>query len=393
MRQKVSKTALVYLLLLTPFVKPGYFENINILDALYNGGRFAAFFIIVYLYAKNENKSNFVNIILLLQIATVISTIVMGGSLARVSMYICINLGVCMLIHIWMNENVTGMISTLATFFGWLVIINYILLLLFPNGLYFTYGGMCNFLDIDNQIASPLFVAILSNGLSIIMQKKKNYFNYLIIVLSIATIVRVWAATALVAIIVGGIVLLVNRNRSEAKHFIKARHYFVFIAISFIFIVLLHNMGVISYFIQDYLGKSLTLSGRTYIWTDFIQMLQSKDFNILLGNGVKENYFFYSNTFAQYIHPHNQIFFVLLEGGLVCLMIWLTVNIAVIHRADQYIGYFAIRYVSIVYFMFMVVMIAEVFRVNTYYFIVLTMMYESKLLISKRIPVRIGVRR
>lgn len=369
----IKKKYALYFFLIFPFIKPGIFEYIPIIDNLYNVMRILSFGYILIAYYKKIFKNKLLNIVLLFEMISLLGTIAEGGNIARWLMTATINISTIAIVYIWAEDDFNSFIRIIGKYINILLLINFIGILFYPNGLISTSAGGCNFLDIDNLMFPFLLFSVLLNGYAIYMNTFSKSFAIICIVIALITPVWVMCGTAIMAFAAGLIVLIIF-GRKYSNRLASPKNFFIVFITLFILVVCVQNLNIVSSFITKVLGKSTTLSGRIYIWNDFFRYIRSNDFNLFVGTGVRDGYYFYSPSFYQEVHPHNQVLFVFLENGILGLLIWLYTNYLCIKKWNLNNEKISLL-TSTLYFTFLICMLGEVFRNNFFFFGILTLMY------------------
>ena len=216
-----------------------------------------------------------------------------------------------------------------------MIYLNLILLFLYPNGIYAENNGYLTtrylLLGMDNQAVSVIIpFMIIIYAISKYQNKIKNSFFYLDIIVFLASIILIWCGNSIVGI---GffIIALFYQKIFKRKLTIKSSLY-ILIFLS-VFIVFLQGFKIFSVFIIDFLGKDLTLSGRTTIWSNGIREWLKYP---IIGHGfqVSEAFITFSNASGYVRGAHNQILNILLHGGIIYLLLFAIVFI-IIHKITK----------------------------------------------------------
>lgn len=368
---------LFYYFILFPFFKPGYFETIGILDMTFNIWRILASGIIILIYIKNNKVSKFMIYLFLFQFMTLYSTIVNNGDIIRGVMYVAMNLGICSVIELGLMYNKKVFVETFYNLVNLIIWINFILFIIFPNGIYTNAAGRGNFINIDNLIAPVLMVGILISIICSYIKLKKVKGKYLItIIISVVTIVLVWPATAIVALFGSLVLIIFNKVFKKLYRSINIYTYLAVYILSFFGFVVFKFQDKFSFIIENLLGKSLTFSGRTIIWDNFIEVLKQSEDLKWIGGGVQPNNILYVPRFGMSTHLHNQMFNIILESGFIGLFMFV-IMIAVVARVlyknrELYLS----KVLSSILFGFFILTLMEICRDTTMFIAVLAFSYS-----------------
>lgn len=227
--------------------------------------------------------------------------------------------------------------NILKFFCRFLIYLNFITLVLFPNGLFQEDNGYIItryiFLGMDNQavaILIPLFFILIS------LERKNNKKISLAFLLDVAifvfSIILIWCANAIVALLLFLCLLLIQFIINKK---LKIKHIIYISIFLFIFIVLLKGYTLFSSFIVDFLGKDITLSGRTTIWENGILEWLKKP---IFGHGfqVSEAFINFEDRHGYVRGAHNQILNILLHGGIIYLIIFFIMLILLDKNTKKY---------------------------------------------------------
>lgn len=234
-----------------------------------------------------------------------------------------------MIVHIECSHNVDVFLAIFSRIFFFFVFLNFILILLFPDGIWVDPNELK--LDLDgeevrryfiggnrNQMGGTLLVASIVSTVHYYKTHDGFVMMLFTIVLSLFSVLIIGSKTSLLGFSLFIIFLLINRSNSKFKHKI------LLLIIIFYFMLqpflLLSNTGVfqneiITYLVEDVLHKDMTFSGRTIIWESSILMILNSP---LFGYGWQDTdwYEFYING----VFAHNFILHVLLRGGVILLL-------------------------------------------------------------------------
>src|SRR5699024_1188025 len=172
-----------------------------------------------------------------------------------------------LLVNIMVKRFPRSTLKALSIIFGLYIVINFLTLFVFPDGLYLTdKHNKAWLLGIENQ-----FALFLIPGIIIIILSSWYRFNkitilaWLQVFIILLTVLQIWSATAIVAIFFVIISIIINLRKK-----IKPIYRFTLLSIIYIllwiFLVRFNSLDSFQAIIVDVLGKDLTLSGRTRIW-------------------------------------------------------------------------------------------------------------------------------
>ncbi|MFQ7823136.1 O-antigen ligase family protein [Clostridium sp.] len=379
--RRLNKSIFYYFILI-PFLKPGYFESINILDNLFNAWRFLSSAIVISMYIKGNKVSKFVLTLLFFQLTLLISTLINKGDIVRWAMYSGINLSIAMIIELAFKNNIKIFLKVLYRLLSVIIVINYILLIIYPNGIYLVAGERGNFIDMDNLLAPTIIPGVLFAMMySYIVYKKLKKIPLLIITISALTIIYVWPATAVVALFFALTLSAITIFSKKGAFLLNIRTYIVSYVVFFITIIFYNLQDKISFIIEDILGKSITFSGRTIIWENYFYVIKQSLQSMFLGFGVKSSNVLYNPTFGRNTHMHNQFFNIQLEGGLLAVLFFIVLIIMASNRLYKNRNDKIVKILSAFLFSFLLLMSMEVFRNMVMFIAILSFSYNNKRLV------------
>lgn len=199
--------------------------------------------------------------------------------------------------------------------------INFISIILYPNGMYTTdrMTESCWIMGYDNGYIYHL-IPLVGYSLIYSYMKYLNAFSWITVVtftLLTATVLATWSATG-IAMTVFFVLLLFLERLPLLQKIIRPN---VLIGLFVILTVLVVGFRMISLFeplIVDILHKDVTFSGRIYMWDYVISKIKEKWFIGYgqVGYGV-------ITRFGSYLHPHCLLLDMLYKGGILMLGIFL----------------------------------------------------------------------
>ena len=263
------------------------------------------------------------------------------------------------------------------------IYINFILLFIYPNGLWTTKGGFSYFLlgGNYNQMGRTIIPAITITGYYRMRYHQMQVNFITLIICSVITLLIVGSKTSLV-----GIALLL------AFYFIKSYRLRKWIFIAFLIgYVIFQTMAVfiqtdfsqneyIVYFVEEILHKDLTFTNRTIVWLNSL---------VLIGNSPIIGYGYQTDAwFLDQLHvttAHNLILGQLINGGFVGLSIFVMLLIVAIRQYLKH-SFPAMQFLFFGLCTFFFMMIMEVYPIM-YIALLLILLYNSELLADGQIPI------
>ena len=305
------------MLLLLAFFPPDYLCQNAAINLALNALQLAGFFLIAVFFVsdlrKHFNKS-FTILLVVLWAELLLSTLLSkNASLYTYATNALAVLEVCLLAaEIAINGPYTGLKSAYI-YFSVCVLINTITFILFPNALYAMYNGdrVCWFLGGDNTGYSYYIVASTLAMAFCAYSKKK--FTLLSLCVWISGYIFAFGraiGSGMICQVVWTILFLMY-HLNWIKRIIKARHV-LYVAVGGFLIFVIFRSSIIEP-IALAVGKSVTLTGRTVIWDNLLNVLSQRR---MMGFGICVN-----EEFSRIVHTHiwsahNYILQVLFWGGI-----------------------------------------------------------------------------
>ncbi len=338
-RAILSRTEILIFLIMFPIIKPGSLRTIApLIETLFDLGRvISAFFaLIIYVYTlrrKSHIKSS-IWILISLEVWIIFTTVInnydrLFDSIVNGIAIIVIS----MLVESFSQSDTKALLKALLANFEWLVYVNLITQIIFPKGLYQLRGHPCYFLGLDNSSFIYLLPAVIVSYLNHVCLGSKLR-PFLLMTASTVSIIIGRCATSIVSLITFIIVFVFLNAKGRRERF-KLLYIWI---ISIFFDLLISVFRIMDTFLPfriiiiNFLGKSTTLSGRTYVWDQALRYWARYP---LIGNG----YDTIISLGTSYVsHAHNAYLQYLLIGGIIGLIIFVAFNLLSISYFDASCG-------------------------------------------------------
>lgn len=325
---KINYKLILYILLLFPYITPRTFEDYppmvskiwNILILI------NTLIIILYLiiHKKIEFPKNILTIIIFCityLLITIIKNIVLLKS--------CFSIVYLLILSLFLNEEIKhdkdNVLKALVIIYMFWTILNNILIVLFPNGIFVTnsyHSG--HLLGDDNAIiymALPAIIVLIIY--SYIKHNRISLFAWLNIVFCEFIFLKLWSTSAFLAFGVFALLLFFCTKKIKFSP-----RKILLMSLSFgIMIFFFNKIPIIKDFVTNYLHKDITFTGRTYIWDAAFQMINKHP---LLGYG---GYFVMGQFKTIYgIYPvHTTHLQILIDGGVILFIEYISIYIMSFH--------------------------------------------------------------
>lgn len=284
--------------------------------------RIISFIIITSIYTIESFKKLYISKLSILSIVSMIilfiATCVNGGDLSKYLGYLITCIGVLFIFEYCSKKNIYNLLTAIVYVFRIMVYINFIIMLLYPEGIYKVYDiyssavTRYNFLGLDNQIG-PYFISLIGFSLcrEYFFRDSTRLMCKIDISICIISIIYLWSATTIIGLF---IFILFILFQNKFPNIVNLKNGYKFVFFIFLFFVVFRWTSTLSPIFKMVLNKDFTLTGRIFIWQEAISMIFSKP---LLGYGIQSSpnivYFYIYNDYRT---AHNEYLQVLLNGGL-----------------------------------------------------------------------------
>ena len=314
---------LIWFLVLMWNLEPPFFKELEMLDRIYILGRFAAaYFLLLLLIVRGREyrPGKFLGYLLAMEWCIFFSTFWNGGySVLGLMMNEITGITFMILMDYLLDRDFRFLISLLTLVFEILIYGNLFTVLVFPQGLYnLGEGRKYWLLGQVNQIILYLLPAILLELLHnryVVGKERMGIRAGVMLGVGIFTGIRVWSATSLVGLFIMISMVLAGGFVSSG---IKLKWGIAGSILIFGAFVIFRIQNLFSYFIVDILHRNLTFSTRITVWDMVLKCIRDK---WLLGYGME-------TTEAAvkrfgYMTPHNRYLYLLYQGGLLMLAVFM----------------------------------------------------------------------
>lgn len=242
--------------------------------------------------------------------------------------------------------------KTIIRSFCFCIILNFVILLIYPNGFgaFFLLGG--NY----NQMGRTIIPAIGIYGYYTILYHREKISFYIISLISFLTLFIVGSKTSIVGLSLLFLFYFIKSNRIRTWLFLG----FVFVYFAFQAVVVFVQMDLseyeyIRYFVEDILHKDLTFTQRTTVWMKSLLLIQDSP---IIGYGYCSPDWY--EGYLHVKHTHNLILQILMSGGICALSVFVLQIVSVIIKQKANNSP-AIQFLFFVLWIFLFMMIMEVY--------------------------------
>ncbi len=220
-------------------------------------------------------------------------------------------------------------LSMLVEVYALYVLMNLVTIALFPKGMYaqaltgFGYNWFLGTRNVFITYVLPLTMFVILKYQAFDSDRVVDVSKCLriaIVILGALSCIMLGSATSTVALCIVGLGMLIPRARQGKRPFTPFG-YFIIVVIMFVTIVMLKSLAGFSWIIEQMLGKSLSLSGRTDLWSRMNDLISSGP---VMGYGVMtgEDIVLLTGR-ADYINSHDMYLWSLFRGGYTGLVFFM----------------------------------------------------------------------
>ncbi len=215
-----------------------------------------------------------------------------------------------------------------------LIIINFLLLIRYPNGLYqasnnysiyeysFNIDNAIHFLGHRNNVVMYLFPNLFCSFLYYKIYGMKNLKIIFIFLIVFIESIMIKSATCLVGCLLftGYVMLFETKKRNNLERviskIINIKNVLIITLTLYIFVVVFRFQEVFSYLLIDLLQRDINLTGRTTIWDMAFQLIMESP---VWGYGTHNSGAIIFSSYKEW-YAHNFILDILLQGGVLALI-------------------------------------------------------------------------
>lgn len=220
----------------------------------------------------------------------------------------------------------------MVTILEMLTYANFVCILLYPNGLY-NIGAVRKYYlfgHVNIAIRYLLPGCCLTFIRSYMHKNKLDIRAIVYLIISFATLLLTWTATALVGFVIFIAILFVIKRNKIIKNFLYPNFMYLYTSLASYLIIGMNIQNKFSNIIEKLLHKDVSFSGRILIWERSVSYIKQR---FLLGYGrmsIEKRYSMLSATSS-----HNQFLVFLFEGGLVMVSYFLILMIIITKKLKQ----------------------------------------------------------
>ena len=274
----------------------------------------------------------------------------------------------CALVELLLLNDIKMFLDSLYKILWLWIIINFVTELMRDVGF-----GPVYFFGFRVAFVYPMLMAIMLGYMLVITYGEQYRLGlYIIIALTLFAMIFEWVGTGLVTIVFYLVACFAYKRSKKLRDIFTAGRAAIILIVLNCLIVFVRIQNVFEFFIVDILGKSLTLTGRTYIWDAAIELIKR---NPVWGYGIETHSV--EVFFGEYKYMHNQILQFLVEGGAVGTLLFTVCMILCCQKLKKYRHEPIMIPVTIAIIANFILMIAEIPCNYVYIFITMFLAFWS----------------
>lgn len=344
-----SISVISWSLIILPFVKPTYLDNIPFWDNLFSVLAVICCLYLLFIYFTNIGIEKVFMLWSAYFSVFILSTVINGewNHVLQAIIPLVNGISIYMILRLMIYFDTNLLFRSLLPLLKVIVIWNYATVLLYPNGLYTvtrTTGWESNYawvLGLRNGEPFFLVFFICLICLDYLCREQtviKTIFTILYFFITCDTLRRITGGGAYVALLLIVVYLLFHKTIHRIPFF-NSVNYVVASVVFFVGVVFFQLQNYFSWFIVGVLGKNLTLTGRTIVWLNAIKEIIKKP---ILGWGYENEQIISDKlshnvpyTHGAFMVTHNTFLECLYKGGVVGGFLLILIIIVIIRRNRQ----------------------------------------------------------
>lgn len=319
-----TKRLYLYSLAFFFLLKSDYFAHMGNFTVLYNIGLLLTFCVVFAAMFQIRDNSRLRPLVLASLFFPLIVGIANGVVLTQSLISPLLqSIGLTLLISIGIKRDFPTCIKALALVLEIYAYVNFLTVILLPNGLYgteddFVYAGKYWFLGYKNVMVRLLLPALFVNAVSALYSKGKYTLRiYLLCVVVVATEILVDCMTGLVGVSIMVLMMIVF-SRKKLPQYFNLRNGIIAMVLISISLISLDLMSIFGSEISE-LDREESMLTRQLVWARAGELIIGSP---LWGYGLRTTQDYrelisLSLGWVDFSHPHNYIMYVLLQGGLI----------------------------------------------------------------------------
>ena len=372
----LSKSYLLFLILLLPFLEPTLF-SLSDINKIFFVWKAVSVIIISFLLIKRIYKLSKISLIIIFYETIILfSTIINKGNIFDAAGDALAIIALCILIENGLIK--FGKNRTLKPII--LIFLIYSIINLIDVFINFDGKDVNNsfFLGMDNRFIFYFLPMICFSIITEDGSKKSRYLTITCFIISIFTIIYTWSVGALIGIIIYFIyfIILTYKKTKYKKNLFDFNKCFLIICLVNILLVVFKIQYLFSDIIINVLHKDLNLSGRTYLWNIGLKKFLQSPF---IGYGINKEYL------MSYLwglnHYHNYFLNCLYQAGVIGFSIFVGMNIMTGNKIKKYNNSKNVKIISCTIIISLILSLVDTLD-YPFFYVLFTLGYNANYLIE-----------
>lgn len=336
----ITQSLLFYLFAVVPFIKPADYVFPEIINKMLNIWQICSACLILFVYCFRKKIDSFIAVMVIFQLTILLSTLLNNNFSELKSTVIGIfsNIAICMLAEIGLKSAPKKFMKAYAYYGAFICCITMLTMFAYyPHGMdqkqYMDIRGDVNYYFIGHDNKSYFIFLAVQAAVVILSFMKHNRLSVPAVLFNIFVTAAFFYVRSGSAMIVTAMILiyLMFFTKKRSDKLFNFRNYFIILAAIFLLIVMLNLHELFSFFIVNVLGKSITISGRTIIWSKAKAYIAASP---VFGYGNEPSAILMLKFGIN--HVHNIILDILYRQGIVGLLCYLAMTVIYGKRLMKY---------------------------------------------------------
>lgn len=376
----------IYYIFAIFFFKPTYlsYTNYNLINIFFKLGLYVVYIIIFLKYLLSDKLSKLILLELMMYGVLVVTSFIDNNlNIAKILPYFFNTIFLSAMFEIGFSENVKNLFKGLFYFFYSLMLINLISFFMYPSGLAMGLGinsqTIWYFLGAENDYTTIIIPAMLISIIYYMLNNRKNKFSfYTFMVNIIGTSIYIWSATLIVGLLIVAAYFFVSRFINLSNK-LNVKTYVLIYIVIYILMTNIEKITIVKWFVEEILGKSVTFTGRTYIWEKAMKLIRASGRSLLCGYGSAQNGWVIPYKGLEW-YAHNMILDILIQGGIFLLVAYLVLIFYSFSKIGKNSNTPASQVILIVIFALNICMLTESYFTKPIIFALLTIVCNSNII-------------
>ena len=336
MRVTVPYNQIKFFFILLPFFELAFFSRYTVVHVIFTAAALLSIaYALIYMVGvkRKLRLSAFEVLVFVYESYLIINTVFHNGAVFNSITSAVYTIGLLLVVQMLMERNSYDLVCAMLSIFEIIIYCNFLVMLLFPQGLYNEGVSSRHYWLLGHQNQTILYVIIAIMVSTIYADMRKERFGYshsmraiCLIACSVVSIVYIWSATAIVGL--ATILLVVLLNRFGCR--LNIWQGIVVSLILFCGVILFRYQALFANLIQNVLHRDISFTGRTAIWDKALYYIKEKP---IFGYGVEKSSvanarFGFSTTHCKYLYAFYQ-------GGIVLFGIQLAIFASVAKKNSR----------------------------------------------------------